>query len=715
MNISGLHTKKKAGIVTAIVFCSLFCFACGDNFSRLDVSQDWKISETDITTHKDIDVDDSSWTTKSFPGLINGKKTRQVTWLRKTVVIPESLKDQDIAFAVGKIWDVETTYFNGEKIGSCGTETPEFFSTWNLDRFYTIPNSLIKYNEPNVIAIRVVTSQNPIVNGKPHIDHLSTIIKENYVRRFFAEYIALSISIVTLFLSITFGVQYMFSRNRKEYLPLQISAATFIWTILCMHFYMPTFGMGYNLHDKVYYTVLSSEVIIIYFIIEGILHQHSRITRSLVILTSVMISLICFSQFNDNPLPSWGFQVIGGLGIVSQLCWGYAIIKGIRAHNNIETRVILITYIIFLGCLIHDALFISGFIHSGTTWLNIGYPSMLVGFSVIITFRSSVIANQLTVSTSEIEQKNETLTEMLHNIKDSVAELRTFFETLSNVSVRMRDQMKEQGASLVQNAATVEEVSAAIDSIAKNATEQSDSVTKNRESLNGYVDSLNQITSAAQSAVSLSKESADKMNLSRTKLDEIQTGMKKIKLSSGAITEITEIINDIAEKTNLLSLNASIEAARAGESGRGFAVVADEIGKLADLSLEQSKSIQKIIAETVADIERETQIISESSGAIAGVEKSVLNANGAVEQILTLCISQQELTKDIQVNMKLIAYGASEIATATSQEKTAMFDVAQSFDHLRSIMDDVLNDNSVLMQALETLDRRIDMLSSIIE
>jgi methyl-accepting chemotaxis protein len=101
-----------------------------------------------------------------------------------------------------------------------------------------------------------------------------------------------------------------------------------------------------------------------------------------------------------------------------------------------------------------------------------------------------------------------------------------------------------------------------------------------------------------------------------TNLDNASSVIERLREESSRIAEISNTINDIADKTNLLSLNASIESARAGEHGRGFAVVADEISKLADTSIKSAKEIGDIIRLSVERIHETSTHISETSQSI---------------------------------------------------------------------------------------------------
>jgi methyl-accepting chemotaxis protein len=229
-----------------------------------------------------------------------------------------------------------------------------------------------------------------------------------------------------------------------------------------------------------------------------------------------------------------------------------------------------------------------------------------------------------------------------------------------------------------------------------------------------YIESLERITEGAQYASWLGGRSSEETSSVSDRLQRVADGMVKMKESSESITGIADMINDIAERTNLLSLNAAIEAARAGEHGRGFAVVAEEIGKLADSSVSQAKTIQQIVQDVLTDIEEETAVIVESSDSIKEVNKATENVSIAIDAILKLCEAQEKLTENMKTRMNSISEGSSEISTATREQMLAMNEVMQSIVSLNDVVENVNDSTGKMVEISDKLAHRIALLNKIV-
>ena len=193
------------------------------------------------------------------------------------------------------------------------------------------------------------------------------------------------------------------------------------------------------------------------------------------------------------------------------------------------------------------------------------------------------------------------LIEVVSNIKDQSSKL---FDS-SNGMYKHASDMNE----------TTTQVDTAVNEIAQGATSQASQtqtasenvitignmIEETNEEVDGLDQTANKMKESHQTAVSILRELGNTNEKTKNSINQIAEQTKTTNESAGKIREATSIIANIADETNLLSLNASIEAARAGEAGRGFAVVADQIRTLADQSKQSADEISQIVEKLLSD------------------------------------------------------------------------------------------------------------------
>jgi methyl-accepting chemotaxis protein len=248
--------------------------------------------------------------------------------------------------------------------------------------------------------------------------------------------------------------------------------------------------------------------------------------------------------------------------------------------------------------------------------------------------------------------------------------------SLDSLSTSMR--LINQNARQVATASA--ESSQAIGQISDGAMNQTHAISQVAAAVRQTATSVTDVSRNTEVASQKSKESVHLVRDGIRKMNHMVEVVNSIAANSEKINKITEVIEKIANKTNLLSLNAAIEAARAGEHGKGFAVVADEVGKLAVNSAESSQEIAQLVQKAVEDTRQAVAAVQEVSADMARIESGSQETDDMLQRIASALEEQSSAVEEINANLSSVDNiarsnsAASEQITATVMELSKIAD-----------------------------------------
>ncbi|OHD72437.1 MAG: hypothetical protein A2W19_13925 [Spirochaetes bacterium RBG_16_49_21] len=249
---------------------------------------------------------------------------------------------------------------------------------------------------------------------------------------------------------------------------------------------------------------------------------------------------------------------------------------------------------------------------------------------------------------------------MLATLEQTANELLAQSNRLSESSGQIDGVLNDHGLLLNEVESISQEFTSSIEEIRNKSNFQYKTVEENFAMIKEISDLMERINSdsssqrgKAENALSLAITNEENITITIAAITDMKENSKKIE-------EISRTISEIADKTNLLSLNAAIESARAGEHGKGFAVVADEISKLATMSIDSSKEIAKIIKNTVSNIEN-------SSTMIGTLAKNLEQIVSFVKENSTFMASLNEKTMNEFNETKILYSSSLEVDRAAKQ------------------------------------------------
>jgi len=338
--------------------------------------------------------------------------------------------------------------------------------------------------------------------------------------------------------------------------------------------------------------------------------------------------------------------------------------------------------------------------------------NLIIRYAVFVTVgisasRGSGAASnllQLAINKNKEATDNYTiLKKVISSIFEIISSINNTTKSQDVVSGELNDVSQKQAVSLEEISAALEELAAnsdSISSIAKSLYQELNTTTQSVNDLQNVNDTAQKSSQKINRSINdisvFSKDSSDYIKITKDKF-------LTLKSKSDEMSNFVQLINDIADQVNLLSLNAAIEAARAGEAGRGFAVVADEISKLAEATTLNSKEIERIILENQSLIEDSNTSIEKTSSLISSLNNSIITIDGEINEVTNLFTDIDSTIKIIKNLNSKIRESSKTIENTTTEQNIATDESSKTTNDITETAQVIVNISSKIQDSTQVL------------
>ena len=669
--------------VVALLIFGLASCSFGNLITERDY-EDWKINFIDSMEFASAYYNDSDWQTVNINNKIYVQDDEHIFWIRKVVEVPESLEGSNVWLEFQKTNCAAQVFADGVYVGSRGHFPPLVNVKIEETNAVLIPSSFV-HNGKISLAVRVYSPGSLVKDLGLSLANDDEGYFINRIKNIFNQRIFLCIGVLCFFILFYSLLQFLMDTKNK----------TFLYFMGCLFFIiLYFFDLGtentlleYNIQRSFTRACLPISMMFLMLFLNKF-YNRKKFNLCLGIALSVIVIFLgafLFATGNDSLVDT--LFLVSMLPTVGVIVYGFIVtVYGIKTKQY-DSIPIFIGFFTGSCFALHDIVCqVAGVVPF--MWTQ-GFAFFLVDLSIFITLaiRESNIKKEVQRLASETQRQKDKLSSIIDKaqimaeesnavaskLNDSVeamiqssSQTQTKVDDINN-AISEQTRIREETALAVDNLTTfLKDISIEFE---KETSMIQDTAHGTQEVINGIATVGEGISTAAKFTSSLSKLT----QAGSEDMRKLMSVMESIQSSSKEILGVVTTLDDFAQQTDLLSMNASIEAAHSGAAGKGFAVIAHEIKKLAAQTSQWSQRIAEIITTVITSIDDGAVLTSKVNKALTQIENdSVASAervNAAWEGMKVQQTAGNEIAKDSTglaqsaANMKVEIESQSKFAT----------------------------------------------------
>ncbi len=289
------------------------------------------------------------------------------------------------------------------------------------------------------------------------------------------------------------------------------------------------------------------------------------------------------------------------------------------------------------------------------------------------------------------EKEGDDIAKLFEGFNRAIHKLQNIMHTVSNTISSVTFSASEISASAEELAAGSEEQSAQTNEVASAVEEMTTTILETTKNASVAAENAKESGNSAREGGKVVEATVEGMIRITKVVENAASTIKKLGKGSDEIGEIIQVIEDIADQTNLLALNAAIEAARAGEQGRGFAVVADEVRKLAERTTKATKEISDMIKQIQVDTKAAVESIELGTSEVEKGKELAISAGNSLQMIID---SSGRVLGEI-----------TQVAAASEEQSSAAAEISKSLESINNVSQQSADSTQQIALEIEKLNR----------
>ena len=683
-----------------------------------------RYSAGDEPARSDPSFDDSSWTMLDIPATVDLRGGDGWFWLRTTVAVPPAMAGRPVWFESGKIDCAFDLFAGGTYIGSRGGLPPRYNARPQTNSVILIPATAIKDGSVN-LALRCYYSGTLSKIPEFRLADAARADKVTYVMTFFVSTINILIAVLCLFMGCYFLAG--FASRSSDIASLYYALSLFLVSVYFIDMGSERIMIGGLMQRAVARACLAgSMAFTLLFFVKyfGARRYQAAKSTAAAQIAVFAVAYILMAQddaainllFNLSLLPIFGIIVIV-----------YVIVLKASRKGQKDAMPILVGLTLGLGFAIHDIVFqVLGV--QPFAWLQ-GFTFFSLNLSVFIamSLRSSLMRRELDEYTKAVSEQRDKLSNLLCEAERAAEETSTVARLLDEEvsAVAMAAQRSAEGAGAIDSSAdaqrvTLEGADAEIRSLLASIAEvkaeleaEAVSIEKTARNTGGLIDGVARVGEAIDGTAAFAASLDNLTASSREAMARLAGSMERVRASSAEIRSVVEAVNEFADQTNLLAMNASIEAAHAGAAGKGFGVIAHEIKRLAQASSERSSRIGAIVAGIESSVGEGIAASGSVSASLASITDGASRTSARVSEAAAEAARQRAAGEGIAAESRALAASAVKMMQEAARQSSLSESASEGMRDLESSQTAVIESSSMIVARTAELSERVVALRSL--